>query len=375
VARTEVVSAANAGAVHRMSMLGKDALLFKQWVATLDARTRPSHAAADGQVQERNGRFRVGAAYLEYPGDPLGPPGEVINCRCTIIFTDRLAGETDVEGRQEGGVEPVVETVAEPETITAIPEPEAYPGGLTQKQAESWLHDRHGLDADGNRRALYVDGLGPRAANEVAETLHDLFTRYPHVARRIRVAGTSSKVTNAINQVPGVRIRNVSPRAYADAVRTFVPGDVSGSIRINASKARRYDEMVDSLKRDSMAGFHPPGTDSIAGITRHEFGHHLYWEAQDAAADRGVLADMRRELEEAIRRAIRRVAPSAGEGSAEWNRARYDVIRFDVSKYALTNTDELMAEAFAFVTSHDKPTILASELIEILTRYARPGGA
>jgi uncharacterized protein with gpF-like domain len=37
--------------------------------------------------------FIVGGARLMQPGDPAGPPGETIQCRCTVLpFMDAWAG-------------------------------------------------------------------------------------------------------------------------------------------------------------------------------------------------------------------------------------------------------------------------------------------
>lgn len=51
------------------------------WVSTLDDRTRHSHRLLYGEVRnEETGKFSNG---LRYPGDPLGDPEEVYNCRCS----------------------------------------------------------------------------------------------------------------------------------------------------------------------------------------------------------------------------------------------------------------------------------------------------
>ena len=106
VARTEVVSAANAGALTQANLAGEAAPPFKQWLATDDQRTRPTHHAADGQVVPRTEVFHVGGSYLRYPGDPAGPPEETWNCRCTILFVESPDGiDVDsLDGRQTGGV-------------------------------------------------------------------------------------------------------------------------------------------------------------------------------------------------------------------------------------------------------------------------------
>lgn len=56
--------------------------LRKVWRSHHDGRTRKWHLKADGQVRRMGSRFRVGPAWIRYPGDPQGPPGLVIGCRC-----------------------------------------------------------------------------------------------------------------------------------------------------------------------------------------------------------------------------------------------------------------------------------------------------
>jgi hypothetical protein len=81
--------------------------------STMDNRTRPTHAAADGQVVERDQRFEVGVAHLDYPGDYTGPPDETINCRCTCLFVDSPEALV-VEGRQQGGIVDLTDVVPPP---------------------------------------------------------------------------------------------------------------------------------------------------------------------------------------------------------------------------------------------------------------------
>lgn len=57
----------------------------KRWVSRQDERVRETHRHAHGQTVGIYETFRVGAAFLRYPGDPTGPVGETINCRCSIV--------------------------------------------------------------------------------------------------------------------------------------------------------------------------------------------------------------------------------------------------------------------------------------------------
>lgn len=58
----------------------------KIWVSSDDDRTRESHSEANGQKVELDEAFIVGGVELLHPGDPDGPPEEVINCRCGVVY-------------------------------------------------------------------------------------------------------------------------------------------------------------------------------------------------------------------------------------------------------------------------------------------------
>ncbi len=56
--------------------------IVKQWDATLDGRTRPSHRRVDGEIRELDEKFSNG---LMHPSDRAGGAAEVINCRCALL--------------------------------------------------------------------------------------------------------------------------------------------------------------------------------------------------------------------------------------------------------------------------------------------------
>ena len=85
-ARTAVTGAQNAGRLDGFIAAEEMGIRLKrQWVATLDNRTRHDHAGADGQTVAVGEPFLVGGYALMYPGDPDGPGHEVYNCRCTML--------------------------------------------------------------------------------------------------------------------------------------------------------------------------------------------------------------------------------------------------------------------------------------------------
>lgn len=69
--------------------MAKNKVQYKKWKSLHDSRVRDAHSDADGQIQLADEPFTVGGALLRYPGDPAGPPEQVINCRCVVIGSNR----------------------------------------------------------------------------------------------------------------------------------------------------------------------------------------------------------------------------------------------------------------------------------------------
>lgn len=85
-ARTSVTAAQNAGRMDSYADAEKMGIkLKKQWLATLDGRTRHAHAMLDGQTAETDKPFHVDGYEIMYPGDTSAPGYLVYNCRCTLI--------------------------------------------------------------------------------------------------------------------------------------------------------------------------------------------------------------------------------------------------------------------------------------------------
>ena len=96
-ARTATTAAENAGRIEsykRAESMGIE--MEQQWLATLDNRTRHSHRQLDGE------RVKVGAIFsngCRFPGDPQGAPGEIWNCRCSLV--SYLTGIPELEESQD----------------------------------------------------------------------------------------------------------------------------------------------------------------------------------------------------------------------------------------------------------------------------------
>ena len=97
-ARTAITAAQNAGRLDTYRAAQDMGIkLKKQWMATLDNRTRHAHAMLDGQTVDVDKPFKVDGYELMYPGDSSAPGYLVYNCRCTQI------AEVDGEDTSSGG--------------------------------------------------------------------------------------------------------------------------------------------------------------------------------------------------------------------------------------------------------------------------------
>lgn len=90
IARTETISAYNGATQDAFEVFEEvgDVDLEKIWLASMDTRTRDTHFAADGQRVGMRAPFIVGGFSGMYPGDPLLPAEERIQCRCTALYVE-----------------------------------------------------------------------------------------------------------------------------------------------------------------------------------------------------------------------------------------------------------------------------------------------
>jgi len=103
-ARTAVTGAQNAGRMDSYVAAGKMGIrLKKEWLSTLDSRTRHSHAILDGEQADTDKMFSNGC---RFPGDPQGRPEEVYNCRCTMIAAVEGVDTSDTLRRDKNGPVP-----------------------------------------------------------------------------------------------------------------------------------------------------------------------------------------------------------------------------------------------------------------------------
>lgn len=91
IARTETHAAANYAGVESVREAEKKlgVKMMKEWLPTLDGRTRPAHAdmAGYGPIP-MDEKFIVDGEEMDRPGDPAGSAENVVQCRCALGYSE-----------------------------------------------------------------------------------------------------------------------------------------------------------------------------------------------------------------------------------------------------------------------------------------------
>ena len=93
IARTEVGVASSKGANMEAVSLNQDVQplgieLRKRWVALVDSRSRPDHAALNGTIVPLADTYDVAGVQMMHPHDPAGGAANVCNCRCMEVYVE-----------------------------------------------------------------------------------------------------------------------------------------------------------------------------------------------------------------------------------------------------------------------------------------------
>ena len=85
-ARTMMTGVQNAGRTDAYDRANKMGIpVKKQWLATVDGRTRHWHRQLDGVVVDNDEPFENEIGKIMFPGDPEADGANIYNCRCTLL--------------------------------------------------------------------------------------------------------------------------------------------------------------------------------------------------------------------------------------------------------------------------------------------------
>lgn len=334
-ARTTTTGAENAGRIDSYKEAeSKGIKLKKEWLATLDTRTRDSHAALDGEKVDSDKKFSNG---LMYPGDPSGAPAEVYNCRCTLVAAvdgvedvepvyrrDNISGELIKDMSYEDW-EKAKSTTGPVTTINQFQQELAK---CTSTAQVAYVINQQGWFEYG---ALFDDLSDLDSAKSIASSYEQIFDKYPDLKGKFQ----------------GVNSRELPDNVYAQCYLK------SGKVEINTNLYNNFAELARSYDSDVISGWHCFGT-TAESIVTHEVGHAIDGYLTNNVLDKLVDLSNPYAVKTVAGYLKPRVMKACGLTAGDTATA--------VSRYASTNAKEWFAEAFAEYTTSANPRPVAMEL-------------
>jgi hypothetical protein len=353
IARTETHSAAgfaNHAVAKNSGVMG----LFKQWVATADDRTRKHHHQVDGQKVPIDDDFIVpykGIPYrMAYVGDPRGGAGNVINCRCVILY---LAPDDEVVDKQEIPKNPIPESisfdsfVAAPEKSLIFPEVDEANKTISDVFKAAQKDTRYPLDKDQllNRFTtstgdLLYDIIKSNVAIMKDAKLNKIKTQLAPVLEDLR----KLSVMFNIPELRHIRLIRSNSRSMADM------GDGGLGINISALENQLNKNGIESTwKRPShnnyftaeeansrpwtSDAFFESGFDKFRATIFHEFGHHVHQMYKMSATEWKKYLNLRRNYSTPVETMLKNMG--------------YKTNRSGSTRYSDANGVEWFAENFS----------------------------
>ena len=235
-ARTAVTGAQNAGRMDSYTAAEKMGIeLKKEWIATLDGRTRHSHAMLDREQQDNDKPFPNGCMF---PGDPNGPAAEVYNCRCTMAAAIPGLGRTGKRRARD----PVTGKNVLIEDMT-------YQEWAAQKRMENatawdtYIRNSRNLSSDTKQWGKYKAALG----NEIPNTVEKFQSLKYNDPERWAKLKTTKRQIDVVNNAECV----TTPKKYtgyflkegAKHANDFfgVGYTADDSLRLRYDMARQFD--------------------------------------------------------------------------------------------------------------------------------------
>lgn len=349
-ARTAVTGAQNAGRMDAYTEAEKMGIhVRKQWLATLDNRTRHAHAMLDGQTVDVDKPFKVDGYELMYPGDTSAPGYLVYNCRCTQI------AEVDGEDTSSGGRRAI-----DPETGQWV-----LVGDMTYAEWAGWKKEQAIVKEKAELNLHSMQDCKEALLNDIGFNLvEDSFVR--NVDERLAIDctkqlhnleqtfGAVKKSTGSICSVSGGRATD----AYVGAK---VTDPTNQNLSLCPIAFNSYKSNVAETLSQIESGYIMPALKENASIytVTHEYGHMVQNTViKKAMEDYGLerlkaSIDYSKKTQKAMFKQYNKIhADTEKRCCAEiLDIAKEANVNFklgdNISRYGRTNYAEFFAEAFA----------------------------
>lgn len=335
-ARTAVTGAQNAGRMDSYAAAEKMGIKFKKrWLATLDARTRHSHAMLDGEQVAQDKKFSNGC---RFPGDPQGPPWEIYNCRCTLIpaveGVDASTAQRRARNADTGQTEVISDmSYAEWAGWKKSVSTDVLTIAIEKIRSADSVSVVSNIMQERTKKTVNLSGMDLNLAKENMEQILRLGDEYGyHFSEIVTTSGRA-----ALGEVK---------RSGARAERV--------SLQYPKKYYKDQNSLFTELRKSSAAGESPRLGRRQIGVytTTHEFAHTLSEELTSRLYGYGEELAFWDEIEE-----VYKVAKND----------RPD----ELGKYAFSNQNEFLAECFAYAKLGATPNQYADEVLRIVDKYFR----
>lgn len=352
----------------------KGASVLKQWDASLDGRTRDSHARVDGEIRELDEKFSNG---LMFPGDPSGGAAEVINCRCTSNTRARWAlddGELQtLKERAEyfgldkaDNFEDFKNKYLKSAEQSAKMEAQNFTPAKTIKEAEAFARDKLGLECS-------YKGVDLQCANDMNAAFQRGLDYCPAIKDRLNFVGSGQErnrrfkkemvdyyLDDLKNRYPGQTdawynkyaktfankaVGRIDGRTYAFASRSVstspdVVKKYTGIV-VNNKWGENAEKFISALESDVKTSWHPTGCGTIASVFDHEIAHQIDYAT--GLRDNQAMKTL-------------------------WGSLSKEDIEKGLSRYGASNIAEFIAEGYAEYCNSEKPREIASKIGSIIEK-------
>jgi SPP1 gp7 family putative phage head morphogenesis protein len=335
-ARTAVTGAQNAGRMDSYFAAEKMGIKCrKEWMATLDGRTRHSHAMLDGEVVDNDKKFSNGC---RFPGDPQGRPEEIYNCRCTLVSVIEGIGTSRGQRRarnQETGQNDLIENMTYAEWA-----------GWKQKTGT----DRLSIAVEKIRNADKVSDIS-RIVQDETKKLVDLS------GMELDLAKENMEQILRLGDEYGYHFSEIvttSGRAALGEVKRSGARAEKVSLQYPKKYYKDRNSLFAELRKSAAAGESPRLGRRQIGVytTTHEFAHTLSEELTSRLYGYGEEINFWDEIE------------------TVYNKAKKDKPE-ELGKYAFSNQNEFLAECFAYAKLGGASNQYADEVLSIVDKYFR----
>ena len=290
-ARTAVTNAQNAGRQDSYVAAEKMGIeMEREWVSALDARTRPEHAEADGQVVGVDKPFIVGGEKLMFPGDRSGSGWNIYNCRCTQIAKVKGVDTSDAKRRAkdpETGESVLIENMSYAEWA-GWKKKTVFTPAKTTEEAQQYAGRFVSTYKSSLTGQVDYGGIQLSYANEMNRAFTEVFDAYdtpyplrnikPFNTREKRFKGTTAEAAYqwGINDMFYNKAYYKTAKAFNDhlaeynkLLQTVLPNIDTAIARTKPGASMRY---LEALKRTGRTNVFAP---DAYGSTIHEMGHYL----------------------------------------------------------------------------------------------------